>query len=119
LALILDRKDVPSHIFDTPELDFSGDLLADWAADSWFRLGARTIRPQRNAQGLEDVLSRQSLLLPPGRFPGVYEKLEAIGNVINGIGKPGGMVSHVGEEKEYRYIPFHQFEFLPGIVAYK
>ena len=117
MAVFLDRKDVPSHIFDIPELDFSGDLLADWTADSWFRLGARTIRPQRNSQGIEDVLSRQSLLLPPGLFQDVYDKLESIGNVIGSIGKPGGMVSHTGCEKEYRYIPFHKFEFSSGNVG--
>jgi hypothetical protein len=111
LAAIFDRKNVPSHLFDIPELDFSADIFADWAGDSWFRLGAWTIRPQRNAQGIEDVQSRQSFLLPPGHFADIYEKLESVGNVINGIGKPGGRVLHTGDKKEYKYIPFHEFEF--------
>jgi hypothetical protein len=106
------RADVPEHVFSIPELDFSQDLFAEPVSSQWFRLGAWTIRSRRDERGVEDVVSRQSLLLAPGCFTEVFGRLESIGNVIDDLGKPQGSVHDDGESKEYRYAPFHTFEFV-------
>ena len=106
---LLDRKDVPSHLFTVPELDFSNDLFADRVSGPWFRLGARTLKPSRDARGVEDVVSRQSLLIEPGAFSAVFDKLESIGNVLHSLGEPGGSVQNAAGEKKYHYAPFHHF----------
>lgn len=110
MAEILNRDEAPGHLFEIPELDFSADLFTDPSGDSWFRLGAWTISPNRSAQQVEDVQSRQSLLLDPGGFTDVYDILESVGNVINDMGKPGGVVFG-GAHREYKYFPFHRFQF--------
>lgn len=100
-AGIVSRDEAPSHLFNIPELDFSDDLFAERLAGPWFRLGAWPSRPRRDARGVEDVVSRRSLLLAPGQFAEAFDKLESIGNAIHGLGEPGGS----------SYAPFHQFEF--------
>ena len=112
MAAIINRDDAPSHLSSIPELDFSRDLFAERLGGPWFRLGAWTITPHRDERGVEDVVSRQSLLLAPERFVNIFDKLESVGNVIDDLGKPVGSVLHTGEQKEYRYAPFHRFEFL-------
>lgn len=116
MAVVINRDGAPSHLFSIPELDFSGDLFADRVTGPWFRLGAWTITPRRDERSVEDVISRQSLLLDPGWLAAIFDKLESVGNVIGNLGKPGGSVRHVGEHKEYRYAPFHRFE-LPFTAA--
>ncbi|MGH8065505.1 MAG: hypothetical protein ACRERE_09750 [Candidatus Entotheonellia bacterium] len=111
MAAIINRNDAPSHLFNIPELDFSGDLFAERLGGPWFRLGAWTITRRRDERGVEDVVSRQSLLLASECFAEVFDNLESVGNVIDDLGKPRGSVLHEGEEKEYRYAPFHRFEF--------
>jgi hypothetical protein len=111
VAAIINRNDAPSHLFNIPELDFSGDLFAERLGGPWFRLGAWTISRRRDERGVEDVVSRQSLLLASEYFAEVFDKLESIGNVIGNLGKPGSSVLYGGEEKEYKYTPFHRFEF--------
>ena len=108
---ILNRSDAPSHLLGIPELDFSMDLFAERLSGPWFRLGAWTIIPHCDERDVEDVLSRQSLLLAPGCFTDIFDSLESIGNVIRSLGKPGGSVLYTGEQKKYRYSPFHQFDF--------
>ena len=103
VAAIIDRDDAPGHLFNIPELDFSGDLFAERVGGPWFRLAARTITLHRNERGVEDVVSRQSLLLAPEHFGDIFEKLESVGNIIGNLGKPGGSVLHAAEQKEYRY----------------
>jgi hypothetical protein len=93
-------------------LDFSGDLFAERLGDPWFRLGAWTITPHRDKRDVEDVVSRQSLLIAPECFVNIFDKLESVGNVIDNLGKPVGSVFHNDGQKEYRYAPFHRFEFL-------
>ncbi|MEE9288386.1 MAG: hypothetical protein V3U69_02225, partial [Bacteroidota bacterium] len=110
MAAIINRNDAPSHLFNIPELDFSGDLFAERLGGPWFRLGAWTIIPRRDERGVDDVVSRQSLLLASERFAEVFDNLESVGNVIGDLGKPKGSVFHEGEKKEYRYAPFHRFE---------
>lgn len=111
MAAIVNRDDTPSHLFSIPELDFSGDLFAERVGGPWFRLGAWTITPRRDERGVEDVVSRQSLLLAPEHFADIFDKLESVGNVIGDLGKPGGSVFHAAEQREYRYAPFHRFDF--------
>ncbi len=111
MATIINRDDSPSHLFNIPELDFSADLFAERLASPWFRLGAWTITPRRDRRGVEDVVSRQSLLLAPGHFADIFDKLDFVGNVLHHLGKPGGSVFHAGRRKEYKYSPFHRFEF--------
>jgi hypothetical protein len=111
VAAIINRNDAPSHLFNIPELDFSGDLFAERLGGPWFRLGARTITRRHDERGVEDGVSRQSLLLASEYFAEVFDNLEFVGNVIGDLGKPTGSVLHEGEEKEYRYAPFHRFQF--------
>lgn len=111
MAAILNRDDAPSHLFNIPELDFSEDLFAERLGGPWFRLGAWTIMPHRDDRGIENVVSRQSLLLAPECFADIFDRLESVGNVIGNLGKPSSSVLHTAEGKEYRYAPFHRFEF--------
>ncbi len=111
MAEIFNRAIAPNHLFSIRELDFSADLFAERVNGPWFRLGARTVTPRRNEIGVEDVISRQSLLLAHEDFAEVFESLESVGNVIDNLGKPGGSVSDDGIEKKYSYAPFHRFEF--------
>lgn len=111
MTTVINRDDAPSHLFNIPELDFSEDLFAERLGGLWFRLGAWTITPHRDERGIEDVVSRQSLLLAPERFADIFDTLGSVGNVIDGLGKPGGSILQAGKQKEYRYAPFHQFEF--------
>ena len=111
MGTLLDRTDAPSHLFDIPELDFSKDLFVEPLAGGWFRLGAWTITPRRDERGVEDVISRQSLLVAHASFAKMFDRLESIGNVLHDLGKPGGSVLHEGNRKEYSYTPFHRFEF--------
>jgi hypothetical protein len=111
VAAIINKNDAPSHLFNIPELDFSGDLFAEPLGGPWFRLGAWTITRRRNERGVEDVVSRQSLLLASEHFEEIFDNLESVGNVISSLGKLGGSVRYRGEEKEYKYTPFHRFEF--------
>jgi hypothetical protein len=107
---MLDRNSTPSHLFDIPELDFSDDLFSDRLAGPWFRLAARTTNRKRNKKGVDEEISRRCFLVSSDGFAVLYEKLNSNGNVMRGMGKPGGAVSHIEGEKQYRYLPFHQFE---------
>ena len=111
MSTIIDRGDTPTHLFSIPELDFSGDLFAEPLKDSWLRLGAWTIAPSRNERGVEDVVSRQSLLLSAQGFAEIFDSLESVGNVIENLGKPSGSVIDEGGHREYKYAPFYKFEF--------
>ncbi len=66
MAVIIDRDDVPNHLFRIPELDFSGDLFAErLAAGGWVRLGARNIASRRDERRVEEEVCQQSILLGP------------------------------------------------------
>jgi hypothetical protein len=110
MSTLLERSDAPGHLFSIPELDFSGELFVDPLACEWFRLGAWTITPHRDERGVEDVISRQSLLVDRASFAKKFDRLESIGNVIHDLGKPRGSVVVEGDRKEYRYEPFHRFD---------
>lgn len=110
MSLIFNRNDLPTHLFSVPELDFSGDLFVDRLSGLWFRLGALTLKPQPDDRGVEDLVRRQSMLLSPDGFTEIYDKLDSVGNVIHDLGKPGGVIRHDGDRKEYSYLPFHRFE---------
>ncbi len=111
MSTLLDRSDAPGHLFDIPALDFSGDLFVDPLVGQWFRLGAWTITPHRDERGIENVISRQSLLVGRASFAKMFDRLESIGNVLHNLGEPGGSVLDVSNHREYRYSPFHRFEF--------
>jgi hypothetical protein len=38
--VLIDRNDLPKHLFGIPDLDLSDDLCAERLAGPWFRLGA-------------------------------------------------------------------------------
>jgi len=111
MAAIFNRDNIPSYILSIQELDFSGDLFSERLAGPWFRLGAETMKERRDQRRVEEVVSRQSILLAAGDFAEVYDKLESVGNVFNGIGKPSSVVRERGGVMDYHYSPFHQFEF--------
>lgn len=109
--MIFDRDDVPSHVLSIPEVDLSADLFADPLESPWFRLGAQTIQERRDRRGVDEAVSRQSVLLAPDGFAHVFDKLESVGNVFDRLGRPAGVLrgGHGGEG--YGYTAFHQFEF--------
>jgi hypothetical protein len=109
--MIFDRDDVPSHVLNIHELDLSGDFFAERVKGPWFRLGAHTVQERRDQRGVEEAVSRQSVLLDPEGFAEVFDKLGAVGNVFHSIGKPGGVVLESGGTRDYAYTPFYQFEF--------
>jgi len=111
MTAILNRDDVPSHLSAISELDFSEDLFVERLAAPWFRLGAWTITAKRSVRGVEDEVMRQTLLLASERFAEIFDKLESVGDVLHGLGKPGGSVDNGNGEKQYVYFPFHQFRF--------
>ena len=109
---IIDRGDAPRHLFNIPELDFSEDVFAERVSGPWFRLAAWSLDPYRDERGVETVVERKSVLIPSNTFADIFDQLNSVGNVIDNLGKPGGTVLWVGEKSEYRYFPFHRFEFL-------
>jgi hypothetical protein len=110
MTTVINREDVPSHLLNIPELDFSEDFFAERLSDLWFRLGAWTIAPRRDERGVEDVVFRQSLLLSPPDFVEIFDSLESVDNAIGNLGKPSGYVTQKGTRKQYGYAPFHRFE---------
>lgn len=109
MPAIINRSAVPSHLFDMPQLDFSEDLFQDRIPTPWIRLGAWSTKSPRDKRGVEDEVMRQSVLLPLRGFAKAFEKLESIGNVLHGIGRPGGSIRQLGRRKQYRYDSFHRF----------
>ena len=85
--MLIDRNDLPKHLFGIPDLDLSDDLCAERLAGPWFRLGACSTGSGREKQGVENVVYRQSMLLSPEDFSVIFDKLESI---VGDIGKPGG-----------------------------
>lgn len=81
LTTVFNRNDAPSHLFSIPELDFSEDLFAERLGGPWFRLGAWTVDRRRDERGVEEEVSRQSILLTSEGFESVFDKLESVGNV--------------------------------------
>ena len=118
MATVINRNDVPSHLFSIPELDFSDDLFSEPLSGPWFRLGAWTIKSSRDDRGVENVVERQSFLLSPQSFGEIFSGLECVGNVIHNLGRPHGSIIDSGEHATYRYTPFHRFEFaFTSVVA--
>ena len=39
MAVIFNKCDLPTHLFNIPELDFSEDIFTDPQDGLWFRLG--------------------------------------------------------------------------------
>lgn len=91
-AEIFSRGDIPAHIFNIPELDFSTDLFAKRLDGLWLRLGAKTLVSRCDDRNVEDEIIRQSLLLSPEQFPVLFPKLDSVGNVFHGLGTPSGWV---------------------------
>jgi len=106
-CLLIDRNDLPKHLFGIPDLDLSDDLCAERLAGPWFRLGACSTGSGRDKQGVENVVYRQSMLLSPEDFSVIFDKVESI---VGDIGKPGGSLIGDGDKRVYRYSPFHRFE---------
>lgn len=109
MDVLFDRSELPDHLFNIAELDFHEDLFANRLGSLWFRLGAWTITSRRDSSGAEDVMVRQTVMVPPGCFSEIFEKLQLVGNVLDGLGEPGGSLEYREEQKDYRYFPFHQF----------
>jgi hypothetical protein len=111
MATVFNREETPVHILNIRELDFSTDLFAERLDGPWFRLGAQTMSERRDQSGVEEAVSRQSVVLDPEGFAEVFDKLESVGNVFQSLGKPGGVIREGGGAKAYGYTPFHLFEF--------
>ena len=55
---------------------------------------ARAIGSSRDRQGVESVVYRQTMLLSPGDFVGIFDKLESF---VGDITKPGGSLVRESE----------------------
>src|SRR5260221_1119749 len=110
MPVVMNRKKAPNHLFNIPELDVSDDLFAERLSGPWLRLAAWTSDRRRDKSGVEEEISRQSFLLKPEQFAAIYTKLESVGNVIHGMGQPGGSVLTGTEGRKYAYHAFHQFQ---------
>ena len=108
---IFDRGDLPAHLLTIPELDFSNDLLVERIPKGWFRLGAWTHGRPRDDRNVEDEVFRQTLLIDPKSFSEIFDHLEAVGNVVEDLGKPNAFVSHADGKKQYYYQPFYHAGF--------
>ena len=93
---IINRDGIPSHLFATPELDFSEDLFAEPLKEQWFRLAAIMHGNEVDSRGVRTVTERQSLLMAPGTFEAIGDKLTSIGNVLSHLGAPGASVYDPG-----------------------
>src|SRR5687767_13131519 len=100
---LLSIDDLPKHLSVIPELDFSQDLLIDPLSQPWFRLGAWTIDSSIKLNNVADVISRQSILIDQGAFETLFDSLDAVGNVLSGLGKSGGSIRNDKNGREYRY----------------
>lgn len=112
MECLFEVAEVPNHLLDIPGLDFSEELFAERVASPWFRLGAWT---SGDAHPGAAVVDRQSLLIDPAAFTLMFKQLDAIGNVVAGLGTPG--VTHGGDQSTYRYEPFHRFHFRSSDVT--
>ena len=61
-AVLIDRNDLPKHLFGIPDQDLSEDLCAEPLAGPWFRLGACSAGSGRDKQGVENVVYRRSMI---------------------------------------------------------
>ncbi len=59
--MLIDRNDLPKHLFGIPDLEVSEDLCAETLAGPWFRLGACSTGSGREKQGVENMVYRQTL----------------------------------------------------------
>jgi hypothetical protein len=108
---MIDRNLAPDHLFAIPELDFSSDVFGVPLDDPWFRLGLWTSSRTRAIGRVEDVVERQSLLIPSESFPRLYDHLGPIGNTLSGLGKPTLSRLFGAGPPKCRYDAFHNFEF--------
>ena len=90
--MLIDRSDLPKHLFGILDLDLSDDLCAELLARSWFKLGACSTGSGRDKQGVESVVYRQSMLLSPEDFSVIFDKLES------NLGQLCRVVRHRGPE---------------------
>jgi hypothetical protein len=109
---ILDEVAAPAHLFNIPELGFSGTLFAERLNHPWVRLGAVSVNRVRRRPVDEEYL-QYALLLNPGGFAAAFDAFSAIGNVLWLAGKPG--VVHSGGESQYE--PFYQFDIGHPVVT--
>jgi hypothetical protein len=72
--VLIDKNDLPKHLFGIPDLDLSDDLCAERLAGPWFRLGACSTGSGRDKQGVENVVYRQSMLLSPEDFRVIFDQ---------------------------------------------
>src|SRR5262249_12735720 len=104
------REDFPRHLFEISELDLSSDLLGERIVKPWFRLGAWTIGSHQDASGVQDVIQRESLLVPRNGFSAAFVKLEKAGSASGNYGKVGGYTSWKDGETNYGYAAFHSMK---------
>lgn len=108
--MALDRSSLPPHLSALPELDFTDDLTRVPLEGPWFRLAAYTRGTGRRKGRIEAVWQRESLLIPMDAFPRIFERLGAVGNVLSGLGTPGGCQWYEDDGPRYSYVPFQEFE---------
>lgn len=53
--MLIDRNDIPKHLFGIPDLEISEDLCAEPSVGPWFRLGASSTGSGSDGQGVENV----------------------------------------------------------------
>jgi hypothetical protein len=54
-CVLIDRNDIPKHLFGIPDLELSEDMCAEPSVGPWFRLGASGTGSGSDGQGVENV----------------------------------------------------------------
>lgn len=111
MVKIFNKKSTPKHLFTIPELDFSENIFSERLTSPWFRLGALTIKKARDKKGVKDCIERQTILIPCEAFKNLFDGLTSVGNVISGLGKPGGEILYDKGKQKHTYFPFYKFNF--------
>ena len=93
-------------------MDLSEDLLLDPLGDPWVRIGSRLDGSNHVIdERLRTDTFRESILIPKDAFRDLANRLESIGNVLDGLGKPGVCERTDSGRMVRVYDSFHRFAF--------
>ncbi len=119
MASLFDLADAPDDLSAIQGVDLTPDIASDPSHDLWFQLGAWTVNHRKDANGVEDVVSRKCFLLDSETYVAIADRLGSVGNVIGSLGLPGGQVTYRGSKQTYAYQPFYRYDLhiatMPGL----
>jgi hypothetical protein len=95
VCVLIDRNDLPKHLFGIPDLDLSEDLCAEPLAGPWFRLGACS-----TGSGRDNQVSR---MWSTARACCSRQKISASYSIswsLAWVTVPGGKLSMAGTQRD-------------------